>query len=75
MLHLIELKSDHLYRTCFSDGATFFLNGSVNRYNCRYWGDINLHWFHETHTQDAAYDFMELWKIRLLIVFFYKWNV
>lgn len=29
----------------------FFLNGQVNRHNCRYWSDTNPHWFRETHTQ------------------------
>lgn len=29
----------------------FFLNGEVNRHNCRYWSDTNPHWFRETHTQ------------------------
>lgn len=35
----------------FSDEATFFLNGSVNRQNCRYWSKENTHWAQVTHTQ------------------------
>lgn len=40
-----------LYNICFSDECMFFLNGEVNRHNCRYWSDTNPHWFRETHTQ------------------------
>lgn len=35
----------------FSDEATFYLNGTVNRQNCRYWAPRNPHWFIESHTQ------------------------
>lgn len=35
----------------FSDEATFFLDGMVNRQNCRYWSSENPHWFREIHTQ------------------------
>lgn len=35
----------------FSDEATFCLNGSVNRHNCRYWSQENPHWNQESHTQ------------------------
>ena len=35
----------------FSDEATFFVNGTVNRQNYRYWSDKNPHWMIETHTQ------------------------
>lgn len=40
-----------LYNICFSDECTFFLNGEVNRHNCRYWSDTNPHLFRETRTQ------------------------
>lgn len=40
-----------LYNTCFSDESTFYLNGEVNRHNCRYWSEANPHLFMETHTQ------------------------
>src|SRR5215467_5317971 len=36
---------------CFSDEATFELNGSVNRQNLRYWADNNPHWMRDCHTQ------------------------
>lgn len=35
----------------FSDEATFCLNGSVNRHNCRYWSQENPHWIQESHSQ------------------------
>lgn len=40
-----------LYNICFSDESSFFLNGTVNRHNCRFWSDENPHVFHEVHTQ------------------------
>lgn len=36
---------------CFSDEATFELNGSVNRHNMRNWADQNSHWMRDCHTQ------------------------
>lgn len=38
-------------RILFSDEATFCLNGTVNRQNCRYWSRGNPHWVAEGHTQ------------------------
>lgn len=35
----------------FSDEATFYLNGMVNRHNCRYWSTENPRWVEEAHTQ------------------------
>lgn len=40
--------------TCFSDEATFELNGKVNRHNMRYWADSNPYWMRDTHTQYNA---------------------
>lgn len=39
------------YNILFSDEATFMLNGTVNRHNCRYWSAINPRWMVELHTQ------------------------
>jgi len=38
-----------LFDIVFSDEAIFELNGSVNRYNCRFWSN-NPHWILEVHT-------------------------
>lgn len=35
----------------FSDEATFCLNGTVHRHNCRYWSRENPHWTQESHSQ------------------------
>lgn len=40
-----------MYNICFSDECSFFLNGLVNRHNCRYWSDSNQHLFRQSHTQ------------------------
>lgn len=42
---------DLLFNICFSDECTFYLNGAVNRHNCRYWDDSNPHLMQEVHTQ------------------------
>lgn len=36
---------------CFSDECTFYLNGHVNKQNCRYWHDENPQVFRQGHTQ------------------------
>jgi hypothetical protein len=36
---------------CFSDEATCFLNGEVNRHNFRYWSDENPNWMEGTKAQ------------------------
>jgi hypothetical protein len=40
-----------LYKICFSDECTFYLNGEVNRQNFRYWSDSNPHLARQVHTQ------------------------
>ncbi|KAL3288976.1 hypothetical protein HHI36_003419 [Cryptolaemus montrouzieri] len=40
----------YLFHLCFSDECTFFLNGTVNRHNCRYWTDSRPQIFHGIHT-------------------------
>lgn len=46
-------NEDHNFikNICFTDEASFFLNGFVNKHNCRYWDNINPHIFREEHTQ------------------------
>ncbi|PNF20655.1 hypothetical protein B7P43_G03020, partial [Cryptotermes secundus] len=42
-LERIDASPDFLRQVCFSDEATFHVNGAVNRYNCRIWGSQNPH--------------------------------
>ena len=35
----------------FFDEATFCLNGTVHRHNCRYWSRENPHWTQDSHSQ------------------------
>jgi transposase len=51
MIELIDINARFVQRICFSDEATFCLNGQVNRQNYRYWAQENPHWFIENHTQ------------------------
>jgi hypothetical protein len=45
MLERIEASPNlHLLcQVCFSDEATFYISGVVNKYNCRVWGSQNPH--------------------------------
>lgn len=47
----IENNEHLLYNICFSDESTFFLNGYVNKHNCRFWSDENPFLIREDHTQ------------------------
>lgn len=40
-----------IFNTCFNDECSFFLNGTVNCHNCRYWSHSESHIFHEVHIQ------------------------
>lgn len=51
MMDNLDNNRIRLNNIVFSDEATFMLNGSVNRHNCRYWCDSNPHWMREQHTQ------------------------
>lgn len=51
MTDKINTNPNFLFNICFSDECSFFVNGTVNRHNCRYWADENPRVFHETHTQ------------------------
>ncbi|KAJ8959214.1 hypothetical protein NQ318_022476 [Aromia moschata] len=41
----------------FSDEATFVLNGTVNKLNCKYWSTENPHWMMEANTQYPEKEF------------------
>lgn len=51
MTEKIAQHEDYLRSICFSDECSFFLTGTVNRQNVRYWSDHNPHWYREGHTQ------------------------
>jgi transposase len=51
MMQKHEENNKFFNQIVFTDEATFMLNGSLNRHNCRYWADQNPHWMRETHTQ------------------------
>lgn len=51
MIGRCDDKPDFPFNILFSDEATFMLNGTVNRHNCRYWSIANPHWVQEHHTQ------------------------
>ncbi len=47
---MIDADEQLLDRIVFSDEATFFLNGSVNRHNMSYWCDTNPHCMMDTRS-------------------------
>ncbi|XP_072398072.1 uncharacterized protein [Diabrotica undecimpunctata] len=47
----ISQDPSYLRHICFSNEATFYLNGHVHRQNVRYWSDENPRLFRECHTQ------------------------
>ena len=49
MLDENPAQSEHIL---FSDEALFYINGSVNTQNYRYWADINPHWMEGARTLD-----------------------
>lgn len=51
MSQMITNNKISVKNICFSDECSFFLNGFVNKHNCRYWSDTNPHAFTEGHSQ------------------------
>jgi Transposase. len=51
LMHRCNGDPDFLKNIIFSDEATFYLNGSVHRHNCRYWSQENPHWVQEVDHQ------------------------
>lgn len=41
MMNKIDTDANFLKRTVLSDEATFFLDGSIERYNMSYWSETN----------------------------------
>lgn len=46
----IEPDPNILSNIVFSYQATFYLNGIINRNNCRFWTRGSPQWVHELHT-------------------------
>ncbi|RYA74177.1 hypothetical protein DD595_24615 [Enterobacter cloacae complex sp. 4DZ3-17B2] len=44
MMNRIDADAGFLNRIVFSDEATFFLNGAINRHNMSYWSETNPNW-------------------------------
>ena len=51
MVEIEAANGDQIKNICFSDECTFFINGFVNKHNCRYWSNNNPHEFVEGATQ------------------------
>jgi hypothetical protein len=47
LLQRIDQDEHFLRNVVFSNEATFYMSGKVNRHNCRIWGYENAHSFHE----------------------------
>jgi transposase len=48
---LIRAHPLFVHNIVFSDECCFFVNGAVNKHNCRYWDSENPHIFRESNTQ------------------------
>ena len=61
----------------FSDEATFYLNGVINRHNYRFWSQENPRWIFEAHTQRPQK--VNVWagiiNNRILGPFFFEGNL
>jgi hypothetical protein len=51
MIARIDANPNFVRNICFSDEATFFVNGEVNRHNMRYWSQDNPHWIDPIRAQ------------------------
>lgn len=51
MMARIDENTNFPSNIVFSDEATFELDGTLNRHNCRYWADTNPHWPREDKSQ------------------------
>lgn len=52
----------------------FFLNGTVNRHNYRYWSDSNPHWVHTQHPL-KLYVYAEIFEERIVGILFLDGNL
>ena len=61
----------------FSDEAVFYLNGTVNRHNMRYWSDSNPAWHEEGHhqTNPKIVVWAAIWEEEIIGPYFFNGNV
>lgn len=61
----------------FSDEAMFYVNGEVNKQNCRYWCDVNPHWMDPSKQQGGqkVMVWCGMWKAHVLGPFFFDEHV
>ena len=64
-------------KICFSDEVNFYLNGEVNRQNCRYYARENPNWMHSTkeHSVANVMVWCGLWRDHVLGPFFFNSTV
>jgi len=51
MMVRIDNNPNFHFNIVLSDEATFELNDTLNRHNCRYWDNVNPYWKREDNTQ------------------------
>lgn len=78
MMTRINADANLLKRIVFSDEATFFLNGSVNRHNMSYWSEENPHWMIDSRATQYPQK-VNVWagiiNDRIVGPFFYEGNL
>lgn len=52
MIEMVENGNIDFADIAFGDEAMFYLNGHVNRHNCRYYSDSNPHWMEDSKVQN-----------------------
>lgn len=77
MQPICQQNENFVKNILFSDEATFYLNGTVNKQNCRYWSQENPRWIQEAHSQSPKK--LNVWaailKDRVLGPFFFEGNL
>jgi hypothetical protein len=74
---MLERNDSPLYffcQVCFPDMATFYVNGVVIRYNCRFWGSQIPHvtWVGERQPQSECVSQFNAWQVDWTVFLFGK---
>ena len=76
LLEKIDADENFLDRLIFSDECTFFLNGMVNRHNCRIWArETLMETIPKTHSSPKVNVWMGLSSTRIYVPFFLPGNI